>query len=212
LALPIGSLEQHGPHLPLDTDTRIAVELGQRLSRARSDIMVAPAVAYGASGEHAGFPGTLLINHTVLADVLIELIRSARGSFSGVVLICAHGGNHQALSLVGERCRSDGEAAMLWTASVPGGDAHAGRTETSLMLAIDPGAVRLELAAAGCTTPLDVLMPRLRAEGVRPISSNGVLGDPEGASAGEGELLLAAMTDDLVTAISARWPESGPPA
>ncbi len=49
--------------------------------------MVAPAVAYGASGEHAGFPGTLLINHTVLADVLIELIRSARGSFSGVVLI-----------------------------------------------------------------------------------------------------------------------------
>ncbi len=101
---------------------------------------------------------------------------------------------------------------MIWTASVPGGDAHAGRTETSLMLAIDPGAVRLELAAAGCTTPLDVLMPRLRAEGVRPISSNGVLGDPEGASAGEGELLLAAMTDDLVTAISARWPESGPPA
>jgi mycofactocin precursor peptide peptidase len=212
LALPIGSLEQHGPHLPLDTDTRIAMELGQRLSRARSDIMVAPAVAYGASGEHAGFPGTLLINHTVLADVLIELIRSARGSFSGVVLISAHGGNHQALSLVGERCRSDGEAALLWTASVPGGDAHAGRTETSLMLAIDPGAVRIELAEAGCTTPLDVLMPRLRAEGVRPISSNGVLGDPRGASAGEGELLLAAMTDDLVDALAARWPESGPPA
>ena len=67
--------------------------------------MVAPAVAYGASGEHAGFPGTLLINHTVLADVLVELIRSARASFRGVVLISAHGGNHEGLALVGERCR-----------------------------------------------------------------------------------------------------------
>jgi mycofactocin precursor peptide peptidase len=209
--LPIGSTEQHGPHLPLDTDTRIAVELGQRLSRARSDIFLAPAVAYGASGEHAGFPGTLLVNHAVLADVLVELIRSARASFLGVVLISAHGGNHEALSLVGERCRSDGEAALIWTASVPGGDAHAGRTETSLMLALDPRAVRLERAEAGCTLPLDVLMPRLRAEGVRPIASNGVLGDPQGASAAEGELLLAGMTDDLVSAVSARWPDVAPP-
>jgi len=212
LALPIGSLEQHGPHLPLDTDTRIAVELGQRLSRARSDTLVAPAVAYGASGEHAGFPGTLLVDHAVLADLLLELIRSARDAFLGVVLISAHGGNHEALSLVGERCRSDGEAALIWTADAPGADAHAGRSETSLMLAIDAGAVRLELAEAGCTTPLDVLMPRLRTEGVRPISSNGVLGDPRGASADEGELLLATMTDDLVGAVSARWPEGAPPA
>ncbi len=212
MALPIGSLEQHGPHLPLDTDTRIAVELGQRLSKARSDIMVAPAVAYGASGEHAGFPGTLLVNHAVLADLLLELIRSARDSFLGVILISAHGGNQQALSLVGERCRSDGEATVIWTAAVPGGDAHAGRTETSLMLAIDPGAVRGELAEAGCTLPLEVLMPRLRAEGVRPISSNGVLGDPQGATAAEGEGLLAAMTDDLVGAVAARWPQGVPSA
>jgi mycofactocin system creatininase family protein len=209
LAVPIGSLEQHGPHLPLDTDTRIAVELGRRLSRARTDVVVAPPVSYGASGEHAGFAGTLLIDHAVLADLLLELIRSARASFSGVILISAHGGNHEALSLVSERCRVDGEAAALWTPAVPGGDAHAGRTETSLMLAIDPGAVRIERAEAGCTDPLEALMPRLRAEGVRPISSNGVLGDPQGASAAEGELLLAAMTDDLVRTLGARWPYAG---
>ncbi len=101
---------------------------------------------------------------------------------------------------------------MIWTATVPGGDAHAGRTETSLMLAIDPGAVRLELAEAGCTVPLEVLMPRLRAEGVRPISSNGVLGDPQGANADEGALFLAAMTDDLAAAVSARWPDGAVPA
>jgi len=209
LAVPIGSLEQHGPHLPLDTDTRIAVELGRRLSRARPDVVVAPPVPYGASGEHAGFAGTLLIDHAVLADLLLELIRSARSSFSGTVLISAHGGNQEALSLVGARCRADGEAAVLWTPAVPGGDAHAGRTETSLMLAIDPRVVRIERAEAGCTDPLEALMPRLRAEGVRPISSNGVLGDPQGASAAEGEQLLAAMTDDLVRTLGARLPYAG---
>ena len=120
LALPVGSLEQHGPHLPLDTDTRIAVALAHRLARTRPDIFVAPAVGYGASGEHAGFAGTLLIDHAVLADVLMELVRSARGSFAGVVLVSTHGGNREGLSLVMERCRVDGEAALVWPAVVPG--------------------------------------------------------------------------------------------
>ena len=74
----------------------------------------------------------------------------------------------------------------MWSPRSPGGDAHAGRTETSLMLAIAPDAVRLELAEPGCTEPLESLLPRLRAEGVRPVSANGVLGDPTGASADEG--------------------------
>jgi creatinine amidohydrolase len=209
LAIPIGSLEQHGPHLPLNTDTRIAAELAARLCALRPDVMMAPPLPYGASGEHAGFPGTLLLNHEVLAGILVELVRSARAAFAGVIVISGHGGNGQGLALVEQSCRADGDAVLTWEAHAPGADAHAGRTETSLMLAIDAAAVRLERAEAGCTEPLVTLMPRLRAQGVRPISSNGVLGDPDGASAAEGELLLESMTDDLAAAVARRWPVDG---
>jgi creatinine amidohydrolase len=170
-------------------------------------VVVAPALPFGASGEHASFPGTLLLGHVVLADVLMELIRSARSAFAGVVLVSAHGGNHDGLALLQARCRADGEDVLIWAAVAEGGDAHAGRTETSLMLAIDAGAVRLDLAEAGCRQPLEAILPRLRAEGVRPISSNGVLGDPDGASADEGRVLLAGMTDALVAAVDGRWPD-----
>jgi len=204
LALPFGSLEQHGPHLPLDTDTRIAVELARRLAAARPGVAVGPALAYGASGEHAGFPGTLEVGHEVVAELVVELVRSARSSFGGVVVISAHGGNEEGLALAEERCRAEGDALLVWSAVTRGGDAHAGRTETSLMLAIDEGSVRTELAERGCTKPLEVIMPRLRAEGVRPVSSNGVLGNPEGASAAEGRTLLDEMSAALCAAV-ARW-------
>ncbi len=205
LAVPLGSCEQHGPHLPLDTDTRIAIALADGLAAGVAQVAVAPAVAYGASGEHAGFPGTLLVGHRVLAELLVERVRSARGSFAGVVLVSAHGGNDEALASVRARSATEGDDVLVWRPVVPGGDAHAGRTETSLMLALDPGAVRLDLAEPGCTTPLADVLPRLRADGVRPVSSNGVLGDPTGANADEGKALLGALVEDLAGAVVARW-------
>jgi creatinine amidohydrolase len=205
LAVPLGSLEQHGPHLPLDTDTRIAVAVARGLAERRPGVAVAPAVAYGASGEHASFPGTLLVGHEVLAALLVEVVRSARSAFRGVVLVNAHGGNEPALAAVEQRCAAEGDAVLVWRAAVAGGDAHAGRTETSLLLALDPAAVRSDLAEPGCTEPIDRLLPRLRAEGVRPVSSNGVLGDPTGASAEEGCALLDRLVDDLAASVTRRW-------
>jgi creatinine amidohydrolase len=209
LALPLGSLEQHGPHLPLDTDTRIAEALARGLASRRPDVAVAPPVAYGASGEHAAFPGTLLVGHGPLAALIVELVRSARATFRGVVLVNAHGGNEAALAEVARRCAGEGDDVLVWAAVVPGGDAdtdaHAGRTETSLMLALDADAVRMDLAEPGCTEPVERLLPRLRAEGVRPVSSNGVLGDPTGASAEEGRALFDALVADLVASVARHW-------
>src|SRR4051812_19595886 len=89
LAVGLGATEQHGPHLPLDTDTVIAQALVDGLA-ARLKVRVAPTLPYGSSGEHAGFPGTLSIGQDALRIVLVELARSHPGP---VLLVCAHGGN-----------------------------------------------------------------------------------------------------------------------
>ena len=118
LALPLGSLEQHGPHLPLDTDTRIARAVAAGLARRRPGVAVAPALSFGASGEHAGFPGTLVVGHGVLADLLTELVRSARSDFAGVVVVNAHGGNREALDLLRARSATEGDDVLVWSPAV----------------------------------------------------------------------------------------------
>lgn len=205
LAVPVGSTEQHGPHLPLSTDSDLAVALCDRLAAARDDVLVAPPVAYGAAGEHAAFPGTLSIGTEVTTAVLVEIARSA-DAFAGVLFVSAHGGNRAAVSAACHRLVAESRRVRAWAPPVPpGGDAHAGRTETSAMLAVRPQAVHAALAAAGCREPLASLLPRLRAGGVASVSANGVLGDPDGAGPEEGERLLGAWTAALADFVGG-WP------
>jgi len=199
LAVPLGSTEQHGPHLPLSTDTDIAVALADRLAAARPAVVVAPAIAYGSSGEHAGFAGTLSIGQDALESMVIELVRSA-DAFAGVVLVCAHGGNSEPVGRAVTTLQGEGRRVAAW---LPRSyeDAHAGRSETSMLLALDAGRVRMDAARPRVTTPLPELMGALRSGGVRAVSANGVLGDPTGASAEEGCGLLDALVSELVECV-----------
>jgi mycofactocin precursor peptide peptidase len=200
VAVPLGSCEQHGPHLPLGTDTIIATELADRLARRRREVVVAPAIGISASGEHAGFPGTLSIGTVATADVLVEIARSATWA-AGIVLINGHGGNGDAVERAVATIRAEGRNVLPWWPSIAGGDAHAGHTETSLMLAIAPELVAIDLAVAGNTRQLAEIAADLRRHGVRPVSPTGVLGDPSDATLEEGRDLLDELTDDLVAMV-----------
>jgi creatinine amidohydrolase len=202
--VPLGSTEQHGPHLPLDTDTRIARALCRRVAigAPAGSVLVAPAVAYGASGEHEGFPGTLSIGQSALESVLVELGRSAGSDYRLVVFVNGHGGNAEPLVRAMATLRGEERPVRSWSPTLTEGDSHAGRVETSILLAVNPELVRLDRAEAGATEPLGELMARLRAGGLRAVTANGVLGDPVGASAEEGERLLTAWTDELAALIA----------
>ena len=203
LAVPLGATEQHGPHLPLDTDTRVAVALVDGLAQERDDVVVAPPVPLGSSGEHSGFAGTLSIGQQALEACVVELVRSA-DRWDGVVLVSGHGGNAEPLQRAVRLLRSEGRNALAWWPALEGGDAHAGHVETSVMLALDPAAVRMERAEPGERRPLRDVMGALRIGGVGGVSPNGVLGDPTYASAADGRRLFEQMTGDLIEAVG-RW-------
>lgn len=191
LIVPVGATEQHGPHLPLSADTEIAQALAGRLAAAVPGACLAPALPYGASGEHQAFPGTLSIGIDTTFRLLVELGRSATETFARVLFVCAHGGNAQPLSDAVARLCAEGRDVRAWSPRWTG-DAHAGHLETSLMMAIAPERVLLARAQAGNVAPLAELMPAMRAGGVRAVSPNGVLGDPAQASPDHGRKQLDA--------------------
>ena len=102
LVVPVGATEQHGPHLPLGTDTELAVAVAREAAARDDRLIVAPPVAYGSSGEHAGFAGTLSIGERATELLLVELCRSATATFRRVVLVCTHGGNAAAVNSRGD--------------------------------------------------------------------------------------------------------------
>ena len=182
LVVPLGATEQHGPHLPLGTDTIIA----SALAASVRDAVVAPALPYGSSGEHAGFRGRCRSGRRRCGSCSSSSFAPA--ALPRVLFVSTHGGNAEPLAAAVRQLRGEGREVWAWSPRWEG-DAHAGRIETSLMLALAPELVG-PARDAGNVTPLASLLPRLRAEGVRAVSPNGVLGDPAGASAEEGRKLL----------------------
>lgn len=205
VVVPVGATEQHGPHLPLDTDTRIAAAVARAMvGRLGPEHLLAPPVAYGASGEHEAFPGTVSIGEDVLERLLVEFGRSACRWAPRVVFVNGHGGNVGALRAATRLLRYEGRDVAWCSCLVRGGDAHAGHTETSVLLYLSPSDVLIEECCPGNSAPLAELMPRMRSGGVAAVSEVGVLGDPTTATAEAGERLFDEMVTGCADRVS-RW-------
>jgi creatinine amidohydrolase len=215
--LPLGALEQHGPHLPLATDTWIGDALAEGVCARLEDTLQLPTVALGCSVEHMAFPGTVDLRAETLTAVLADTIRSlAHHGIARVFVFSAHGGNVSPLrdalpalraavapvEVVAQTDLDDVTARLHRVAAAHGiapGAAghHAGEVETSILLAIRPGAVRMDMLAAGLVA--DVPDPQaLFYPSLRPHAPDGTVGDPRPADAARGERYLAAWTDALV--------------
>lgn len=213
--LPLGATEQHGQHLPRETDTLLAtaaagliaadVLAGNVLAGMRH-VRVLPALAYGASGEHQSFPGTVSMGTDALAGMILELGRSVATWADRLVVVNGHGGNVEALRRAVSRLRYEGRdcAWLSCRTAEDSADTHAGHAETSLMLHLHPDLVRSELAVRGCTEPLARILPAMREGGVAAVSPSGVLGDATTATAVEGRRLWEDLAADVRDRVG-RW-------
>lgn len=220
VVVPVGAFEQHGAHLPFDTDTRIASALVTAAvdllaDGDRADVFVAPAVPVSASDEHLGFVGTLSAGTEATGAMLSGIARSASSWARGTLFVNGHGGNADALGLARKMLNRDGVTHDMWWPRLPQNalaDMHAGHVETSVMLHLDPAVVDLSVAAPGATGEPTALVDAMRDGGVVAVSPNGVIGDPSRANADDGAVIFGQWTTDLSAVITARlrsWAPSG---
>src|SRR3954452_847426 len=120
LVVPLGSVEQHGHHLPLATDTIVAGAVAEGTAGELDGALLAPALAYGASGEHEGFPGTISLGTEALTGLLVEYGRSACRWAARVLIVNGHGGNLDALRSAVPLLRAEGRDVAWFPCGVLG--------------------------------------------------------------------------------------------
>jgi len=207
--LPVGSLEQHGDHLPITTDTLVANLIAQEIS-ATYDLFLLPPVTFGCSHEHAALGATVSIRATTLYDVVNDIADSLRRSgVMKLVVVNGHGGNYVLSNVVQEANERDRRMALFpsrsdWDAArsaagmetIGHDDMHAGELETSLLLSSEPELVRASFGAADHDASD---RPLLLTQGMKGYAPSGVIGRPALASAEKGKAALV----DLVMRFSA---------
>ena len=223
MLVPLGALEQHGPHLPLDTDRRIAEAVASRVAERAGRCVVAPCQAVGASSHHLTFPGTASLTSGTLSEVVVETTRTLLGhGFRSAYLVTGHAGNVGAMADAVASLPSDERRRVVafddWPAQRDavhriaeeycGLDretvgTHAGHFETSILLAIAPETVDMTAAVPGHIGPATEASAILRSQGMAALSPVGIIGDPRGADADAGERYLDALVDQVVAGIAA---------
>ena len=211
----LAALEQHGPHLPLATDSliaeRVALEVAARLS---GPVVVTPVVRGGLSTHHLAFPGTVTVPPDAYRALVVSYLEGLeRMGIRKIALFSWHGGNFSFVQEFVDGWKGEAqlaayadlnrfielmmEAAAASALYAPETDVHAGGLETSMMLAAFPELVKPFDQVTGYTEAEPGWLERIFAEGIRPVSETGVLGDVRGANAEAGEAIFAAMADEL---------------
>ena len=213
-----GSIEQHGPHLPLVTDTLLGGGLIAAVVERLDGALQGPTIPFGCSEHHMAFPGTITLEKETFKNVVKEYARSlGRHGFRTVYVVPSHGGNFAPLrEAVDELEGRAGSARVVAYSDLPGfleviyasqrpydvtpavAGAHAGNTETALVLALRPELVRMERAAEGFVGDFDrEAQALIFREGMRALTANGILGDARGADAARGRACLDALAAHL---------------
>lgn len=203
--LPIGTMEAHGYHCPLGTDTLIPEHLAAQAEALNPElILVAPAVPYGHSWDLGPYPGTLDVAPETLAAYVADIGRSlARWGITNQILLNGHGGNVSSLSIAAERIAEAGGriALVSWwldyskqILTVCEGQGHAGEDETSVMLAVNEELVNRAEAGVNWTKPA----ARIREKNIGLTTLRGaVTGDATLATREKGERIVAAVALEL---------------
>jgi creatinine amidohydrolase len=215
--LPVGAIEQHGPHLPAGVDTMLATEAAVRTARLLNPspgAVVAPAVPWGLSEHHMRFGGTLTLGLATYHALLRDICRSImRAGFERIAVVNGHGGNISALSAVVNELATELPGTIAVTTYLTAaadeiadilehqnGVMHACEGETSMMLATHPRLVvadrLVDAYGPDCLLQSDTV-PVYLWRSFDEITATGVAGDARAATAGKGERLLAACSQRL---------------
>lgn len=216
----LGSIEQHGPHLPINTDTLISDELGVRIAEKLGDTLVAPTIRPGCSDHHMDFAGTISLSKKLLMEIIEEYCLSLdKHGFKNIVLIPFHGGNYEPVEMVGPKIKKELEHANLISYtdldhfmemmkrgmeeidedySEP--VIHAGAGETAVLMAIDENLVRKDRMEKGYEGELPV--GELFIKGLKHFTESGILGDPNRGNKEGGEAILEKISEYFYEKIS----------
>lgn len=222
-----GSMEQHGPHLPIQTDTLLGTFLVDAISERVPGILRGPTIPFGVSNHHMKFAGTITLDEACFKEVVRQYVESlAAHGFETVFIIPSHGGNFGPLgqleqetggSIGGARFHaySDLMGFVSVFNSVAESDgitpeeagAHAGEAETSLVLAAREDLVEMDYAIEGYVGAFgDAEVTRLFSEGMTALTDNGILGDSRPATRERGFTYRDTMADFLTDWIRERIP------
>lgn len=230
IVIMVGAIEQHGPHLPLSTDSLIAEKIGLEIVRKLGNALLAPIIKVGASEYHLDFPGTISIKEEVLIEVIIDYCRCLiKHGFNNIVVLPTHSGNCKAIDGAIQRLRQGNKKVKLLgfsnlmgyfepifkTASELGissfiAGPHAGEAETSMILSINPDLVEMDRAKIGYMGDPVSARPLIVEKGTKFVSERGVFGDPTHATQTHGTAYLSSVVNYFVTYIQHGLENSNP--